>query len=480
VKRLLRLFFGCLGFILLAGIVVAVRQPKPVVSGPLTLPDGSVVRIVGVTYGTNHFLGRPLARFVAHMPAGAQGVLQRLLGSQAVLRASATTFEPSLIVWLARATNNAATSPNSGYLSAFLSDSSGFISGDSAPVYVWWSNPQQWEFQVFPRRDPVIVLNFFYHNPTGGVTRCGSLPFANPLRGNFPRWQPEALPATRRAGEVAVTLDKVSTGHDGNTSYRSVEGGGEVIQFGTNRADGRNETVCAVHLHSLTNTNEVWVVADEEVSDATGNRARNMTLGWGSSEDGYFALRTGWGRWGRWWRARRGIGSSEDGYFTFGPGLWPNESAWKLRCEIKRAKGFAAGETFSFRDVPLGRLDETNRLGWTTNFAGVTVTLDYVVRRAPNTNSSWSSRSLSQAQFSTAGLTNGVHLDLVSARTDTGTKLDSPSWSSGGNLRSYSFRNLPRDARTADFTFAVQRSLWVEFVVKPEAGPFCIEYKPER
>jgi hypothetical protein len=451
-KRLFWVFFGSLGLVVLVGIVVAVRQPKPIVSAPLTLPDGTVVRIMGVTYGTKHFLGRPLARFVAHVPAGVQVVLKRLLGSQAVLQASTTTFEPRLIVWLGHTTNNATALAGSGYINAFLSDSSGFLSGDNASVYGWWSNPQDLQFQVFPRRDPVLVLYFFDHSATGGVTMCGSLPFANPFRGKFPQWQPEPLPATRRAGDVAVTLDKLSTGHDQNITQKSLQDGGRAIEFTTNRVDGQNRTVCAIHLHALAGTNEVWQVASEEVSDATGNRARNTSIGWGSSEDGYF---------------------------TFAPGLWTNEPAWKLHCEIKRAKGFGPGETFVFRDVPLGRLDETNRLGCTTNFRGATVALVEVVRRAPSTNNTWSSEQLSQAHFTTAGLTNDLHLDLLSARTDSGTSLDSPSWSSGGAERTYSFRNIPREAKTADFTFAVQRSRWVEFVVKPEVGPFSLEYGPE-
>ena len=452
-KRLLWIFFSALGVIILAGIVVALRQPKPLFSGPLALPDGALVRIVGVTYGTNHFVGRPLARAVAHLPTGAQAVLKRLLGTRALLEASTTSSEPRLIVWLARATNNGATPPNASYLSAMLSDSSGFTSGDSTPVYVWWPGPQQVSFQVFPRRDPVMALHFFYQTPTGSVTHGGSLQFANPLHRNFPHWQPEPLPATRRSGDVVVTLDKLSTGHDGNSSSSSLPGGGSATEFGALGVDGRNVTVCAIHLHSLTNSNEVWMVAGEEVSDATGNRMRNTSLG---------------------------LGGSEDGYFTFGPSLWTNESAWKLRCEIKRSKGFTPGEIFVFRDVPLGGLDETNRLGWTTNFAGVTVTLDQIVRRPPPTGNSWSSDNLSLAQFTTGGLTNGVHLDLISARTDTGTKLESPSWSSGGSQRTYSFRNFPTDARSADFTFAVQHSRWVEFTVKPEVGPLSIEYKPSR
>jgi hypothetical protein len=192
-------------------------------------------------------------------------------------------------------------------------------------------------------------------------------------------------------------------------------------------------------------------VAGEEVSDATGNKAPNTSFGWGSVEEGYF---------------------------SFEPGLWPSESAWKLRCEIKRARGFDPGDTFVFRDIPLGSLDETNLIRRATNFSGVTVTLDHIIRRAPNTNSSWSSEKLSQVQFTTAGLTNDLHLDLLSARTDMGTNLDCGSWSSGGSCLTYNFRNIPLVAKTADFTFAVQRGRWVEFTVKPEVGIARREYEP--
>ena len=120
----------------------------------------------------------------------------------------------------------------------------------------------------------------------------------------------------------------------------------------------------------------------------------------------------------------------------------------------------------------------TNRIGWTTNVGGVSVTLENICRRAPNTNDYWSSDQLSQVQISMTALTNGLHLDLFSAQSDGGTNLESGSWSSSGGWRSYSFRKIPLEAKTADFTFAVQRSRWVEFMVKPEVGPLSIEYNP--
>jgi hypothetical protein len=187
----------------------------------------------------------------------------------------------------------------------------------------------------------------------------------------------------------------------------------------------------------------VWYVTGEEVSDATGNKAPGTSIG---------------------------RGSYDQSYFTFEPGLWPSEAAWKLNCEIKRAQGFAPAEMFQFKSVPLGRVGTTNSLGWKTNFNGLSVTLDSVARREPNTNSSWSSEDLSGARFTISGLTNGLHCDLITARTDSGSNVECVSWDSSGDSRGYWFRNIPPEATTVDFTFAVQRSRWVEFTAKPEVG----------
>jgi len=452
-RKWLFLCLGGLSLVLLVEVIVTLRQPKPIVSGPLSLPDGSVVRIVAVTYGTNHVVGPPLARLVARLPGVVQEPLSDLLGRFGTLQGATITAEPKLILWLGRTTNSASVPPGAGYLTAFLADANGFISGNDANIFGGLPNLEPVQFGVIPRRDPVISMNFFYHSPTGGVSRCGSMRFTNPLYGVFPQWQPEPLPATRRAGDVAVSLEKLSTGHDNNSSIRGTGSGRVIVEFGTNRVDGRNKTICFVQIRPLTDTNQTWVVASDEVSDATGNKAPNSSFGWGSPEESYF---------------------------SFEPSLWPGESAWKLRCEIKRTRGFDPGETFVFRGIPFGSLGATNRINCTTNFGGVTVTLDQVVRRAPNTNNSWSTEDLSQAHFTTTRLSNGLHLDLISARTDTGTNLDCGSWSSSDTWRIYSYRNLPLEAKTVDFTFALQRGRWVEFKVKPEVGIARREYQPIR
>ena len=61
-----------------------------------------------------------------------------------------------------------------------------------------------------------------------------------------------------------------------------------------------------------------------------------------------------------------------------------------------------------------------------------------------------------------------AQLDLFSARADKGVDLGCVAWSSSSSTRAYSFRAIPPEASTADFTFTLQRSRWVEFTARPE------------
>jgi hypothetical protein len=441
--------FTLFGVILFALVLAFVWLPKPVRSKPLTLPDGSVVRIIAVTYGTNHVIGPPVWRLLAKLPTNLQGLLQRspwMANRLAAVRTTRTT-DPTMIVWLQRATNNATAPSGSSSCDVCLADGSGFSSGNSAWLN-WWLNPAELHFSAVPRRDRIISINFFCHNPDGTVRPCGSLPFANPVFGEFPQWQPESLPSTKRAGDVQVTLDKLSTGHDMTTRSTSLVGGGKEVQFGTNRME-RNRNVCFIHIASLSDTNQVWRMVGAELSDAMGNRLASSSASWGDETEDFFA---------------------------FEPGLWPGETAWKLKCEIRRTRGFAPDELLTFKDVPLGRLQATNRVGWMTNLNGVSVTLDYISRRTPWTNDTWSSDKMSDVHFVISGLTNDLLLDLLSARADVGTSLQFPSWSSSGSAKNYYIKNIPLEATNADFTFAVHRYRTVEFCVKPEVGPLTLVF----
>jgi hypothetical protein len=204
-KRFLFIFFA--PFLLAVGIALflALRPPAQITSGPLTLPDGSVVRIMAVTYGTNHVVGTALARMVAHFPRPLRAITTRILGPRVAAQYSATTSIPKLIIWLDRSTNGLYTPPGTGYFSASLANARAFVSGNEQTFGYWYGNPPQLRFDVFPRRERQIRLALFEHSSSGSVTNCGSLTFDNPAFANYPQWEPEPLPATKHIGDVEAT-----------------------------------------------------------------------------------------------------------------------------------------------------------------------------------------------------------------------------------------------------------------------------------
>lgn len=442
-KRILAALAAAL-FGLAGGLFLTRQKPQPL-SAPITLPDRTSLRVLAVTYGTNHVFGTRTARMAARLPSALQDVLVDILGQRAAPAQVVTTPTPELVLWLDHRTNSAgAATPISAYFTALLSDGSNFISGqeDSLLSFLpWGSRVESLHFSVFPRRDPQMTLNIFYHDTNGGVRICNNLSFANPLYRGFPQWQAEPLPATRRVGDVEVTLLGLETGHDGNSSAGPGRDGRMVVTYGTNRLDGQNHTAVELKLRPVANTNELWQVIGVEFSDATGNRGHNTGMSWAGSDNGSF---------------------------SFMPGLWPNEAAWKLKLEINRSQGFRPEELFTFQRVPLGALDRTNTIAWTTNVAGVAVTLQYVHRRAPLTNEAWSSTQLSEVHFTVTTPPTGTQVDLLRMVCDTGKTNHSDASSSSANQRDYCFRDIPLAAQTADFTFAIQQSRTVEFVVKPQ------------
>lgn len=440
-KRFLKILLLLLALIAMGWSLAFLLQRPQQPTGSIVLPDGSWAHIEAVTYGTNHLVGPRLAFVADRMPQSIRNLMLRFIGRPAVMRFMTATPTPQLVVWLNRGMVVAPFPPGQGSLTSVLGDTNGFTSGRALnyPARYALEFPG---FTVWPRREREITVSVYHYPATGAVRRCGSIVFPNPLYRSYPQWKPEPLPSVKRAGDLEVALEKLSTGHSQLTEYKRLKGGGHEITFGTNRVDGENYTVCFMRLRPLTNTNEVWQVSHVETSDATGNKIGNNMMS----------------------------GGCVDGHFTYSPALWPGET-WKLHCELKRTGGFKPEEQFTFRDVPLGGLNVTNRVARTTNCNGLIVTMEHIVRRAPPVDQlDWSRSEVSQVQFTLSGQTNDLHLDLLSAHTGNGTNLASRSWSGTGTNRTYHFREIPTNATTADFTFTVQRSRWVEFTVKPEVG----------
>lgn len=102
---------------------------------------------------------------------------------------------------------------------------------------------------AFPRRQKTFELQFFGAH----MRRLGSIRVANPIKGPFPDWKPEALPITRTNGPLVVTLQSLSE-H-------------------SNRFEPYNPWISAKW--NLQSSEPLWQGAkptSEEWFDATGNR----------------------------------------------------------------------------------------------------------------------------------------------------------------------------------------------------------------
>jgi hypothetical protein len=169
---------------------------------------------------------------------------------------------------------------------------------------------QSWDVPAFPRRGKNLVVRCL-RKQAGGKPDMPIMQFhiANPQAGPYPIWTPEPWPATKRAGDLTVTLTDITTGLSASEPARAAVENEEVA------------TRLAFDLEEKGRTNCPWQVRLVEVADATGNR-------WNSIP------------WGTKTKARQqGVTQT----MNLSGCLWPGEEAWKLRVELAPASGVAAG-----------------------------------------------------------------------------------------------------------------------------------------
>ena len=182
---------------------------------------------------------------------------------------------------------------------------------------------QSFVLSAFPRWDKETILRV---RPYRGTVVKGEFVLTNPVPGTFAPWTPKPLPDTESDGNLEVTLTKLVAG----APTPNWNGG---ILVPTN--DPANQ---CVHLNfdfrqngqSTTNW-DPWPV---QTTDAAGNWSRGLIYAYPTN--GVYRI---WGRMknGAYIPPPEHYGM--DGYF-YQPGLWPNESAWKVRLEFIQTVGF--------------------------------------------------------------------------------------------------------------------------------------------
>ena len=202
---------------------------------------------------------------------------------------------------------------------------------------------------VVPRRSETLELHLFQADELIETVRI-----RNPLFGRFPNWQPEPLPATKTSGDLKVRLTGFSVG--------VAELGGNLARV--NRAQTHVRTITLhpdpnvvfkLDLSSPRGTNEAWLVSHAELSDATGNRVHGRPSQFRETDE-----------------------------YSFGPALWPEEAAWRLKLTLSRSRGFDPEELVTFTRVRVPSVGATNITFTTNRIQGVPVVLKQVFVRNPD------------------------------------------------------------------------------------------------
>ena len=389
----------------------------------ITLPDGRQYRFAGASWGTNHSQPRLLAHVVDHLPDKWADYVRTKLGPRVGLRAPVREVSPRLLVWFEQTgTNSVSASTSRAVWSSkvALADGTGVRGGTrGGPAYAkdpWVA----FEFTEVPRRSRMLDCQvMLFDQNSGARLSLEHVKFPNPLFGHFLQWQPDTLPVQKTDGHLRVQLTSFVTRpvSDGNWS---------------------RETVFSLALQP-TRTNEKWRIDGLELSDATGNRLRQVNPNWVAEGTNAFPLT-----------------------------LWPDEAALRLSLTLKRVSGFTATELVRFTNLPVLKtgLGATSGTSLTNLMMGIPLVVEnfggpVYVHGTVVPGPYWVNVKLPDDPPAMA-------VDIVEMVTDTGEKLSySGLWRSTPRSSMWNFQSLPDGAKFVNVTVAVQKERFVEFVAKP-------------
>ena len=431
---------------LFLGGVWAIRRGP---SAEITLSDGTKLRFLGTTYGTNHVapgrfalmshLPRPVQFFFGHVfhwqpPA-------RLTTPKSVLKAWFERSDPRAV---ARGGPFAAPGPVLD-LEVSVADAAGFPVG----VAHWFApipgaGAMSVDVMAFPRRLTEFDLVVLQRNP--GIvssTPLTRIRLRNPRGTSWPKWRGDPLPAVRTNGNLQCILVSLQAGLGNGMTFRgNSDGGSTVIADPAAEGEERHVGVVARFAEDGHPTKD-WTLASAELRDATGNHVESGSTSLAFSDDGI--------------------------HFLFAPSLWPSE-VWEVGLWAKRTPeaAFGSDELVEMKSVRLSKAEETLKLGQEFQRGGIQLVFKQFTRRAAISDGSYSSMQLSELALTASPLPEGTYVDPVSVVDNRGRKSVPVSSSIGGTELTFGFRDIAADAETLDFTIAVHRGRKFVFRAQPE------------
>ena len=400
----------------------ATAKPSVPVGQLFKLPDGSVVRLEGMTYGTIHAPeATPWQRMLARLPVK---LTRRLRLNNPAVHKSST---PELIVWFSGGNNSSfeVAVADTERRSAVKTQITSYISPKPGVQFKGFT------FKAFPRRGRELLMSLSAWGKNGreslGEWRC-----SNPMVSSAKPWTAPPLPLSATNGELTFTLTNFFTGAQ-NTSgkpkpARHADDGAawlgyEVIEGGKPTTE--------------------WKFLAAKMQDATGNDVSQNS--W--SDD-----------------ANRGT-------VSFTPLLWPGE-AWKLQITLARRTNFPPQELigpFKLKILSLTNswdiwkhTNDITQAPWGTNQMEI-------LAWNPGGN-----RTDTRLGIRMATLSDDTYVDIVRAETETGTNLVRNSWQSSGTTREYGF-----NASATNLTVTLSLTPRRRFDLLAEPTPLTkVEEKP--
>lgn len=434
------------------------KQPAPQI---ITLPNGEQYEFVTAEWGTSLVQPTFLARTVAHLPGPIRDFIVKKWGNQlgigtvgisSILSGRAIGMpgppQPVLRFWF-RCIHEIPGGAQNNF-KMILADKNGVISGHGSGGWgTCGQGKNKWldfSFPVMPRRDETLQLVVFQAADAtyGPFSQIAAVQVPNPLFHKYPNWKPEALPATKMAGDLRVTLSDVFVASQyphGETTFVN----GKQTQFhppgpGEDRTFGFK-----LDIDSPRGPNEVWLIGAAELSDATGNQVRANDVA-------------------RW---------PPELNYVFGPALWLDESAWQLNLHLKKSRGSSApDELVTFTNVPVPVVGSATTIYQTNIISGVPVILKQEFVREPD-RKPIVIRPPDSSTHLVLELVNRPKdfvVDFIEVKGDTGWKpTEWSGWNSSAPPVIYLF-SIPPNVSRLNVTWAVQKQRNVGFLVKPPSA----------
>jgi len=393
------------------------------------LPDGSVLTLEAVTYGTRH-------RFIAG--TWLQQLLHAVLPARHKQHSGCLvkvydTGENKLVLWTTHLDPRKGTGAMGDSLDLFIEDEQGHepsLCSSTREGLLAVRGIEYWEASVFPRRSQTLRLRFYRQ---GSRDLLAEFAVSNPTPGPFPTWTSEPLPATRHYGNVSLTLVSFTTGLDGPNNTEPARPGELIrglIRYRLNENDRRARS---------------WELQRVRLWDATGN-----------TEEHYFPSET---------------------ELEFFGALAAGETAWKMNFQIARDldSAFTPQEYWIVRGLSIPNPNTVTHTTATATRLGVTLRLLGIA--GPGNQSVWPA-GWSSDELTIVVRASSLRDDFavaVRAADERGRRLHTSTLTGGWEIATsrkqdyYFYVKAPPDAKSVSLRVLVSRAPKFEFLASPSS-----------